>query len=105
MSEFEYKGPDGSPVDKEDYKKWANIYNFPQIFNESKTAGAVFIEDSEELKESEDGFFYPDYQHNNATDMTKEEFFNYEKNQEKSKEIIEKFATEKNKEFLEMIGE
>lgn len=46
------------------------------IFNESKTAGAVFIEDSEELKESEDGFFYPDYQHNNATDMTKEEFFN-----------------------------
>lgn len=104
MSEFEYKGPDGSPVDKEDYKKWANIYNFPQIFNESKTAGAVFIEDSEELKESEDGFFYPDYQHNNATDMTKEEFFNYEKNQEKSKEIIEKFATEKNKEYFKEHG-
>lgn len=104
MSEFEYKGPDGSPVDKEDYKKWANMYNFPQVFNKNKTAGAAFIEDSEELKEDEDGFLYPGYQHNNATDMTKEEFFNYEKNQEKSKEIIERYASEKNKEYFESHG-
>lgn len=104
MSEFEYKGPDGSPVDKEDYKKWANMYNFPQVFNKNKTAGAAFIEDSEELKEDEDGFLYPGYQHNNATDMIKEEFFNYEKNQEKSKEIIERYASEKNKEYFESHG-
>ena len=104
MSGFVYRGPDGQPIDKENYERWTKTYRFPEVFNKDKTAGAAFIEDSEELKEDEDGFLYPDHQNNNATDMTKEEFFNYKKNQEKSKEIIEKYSSKKNKEYFESHG-
>lgn len=40
MSEFVYRGPDGQPINKENYEKWIETYDFPQIPDEAKEAGA-----------------------------------------------------------------
>lgn len=97
MSKFEYKGPDGSLIDKENYEKWAATYNPLFAANESKKAGSVFISYQPDEYDHETEEYTEEVNDVHPTDMTKEEFFDFEKNQAKSKEMIEKYGTYEDK--------
>ena len=60
MSEFVYRGPDGQPINKENYEKWAETYDFPQIPDEAKEAGAYLKDKNGNITK---------------IDITKEEFY------------------------------
>ena len=46
MSGFVYRGPDGQPIDKENYEKWTETYDFPRIPDEVKEAGAYLKDEN-----------------------------------------------------------
>ena len=89
QKEFQYKNPLGKPMSKESYENWVLTYDFPEIYNKEGKENPSFIKYNFETlscTESE-GEVYEG--------MTKDEFFDYEKNQEKSKELLKKFGTDK----------
>lgn len=89
QKEFQYKNPLGKPMTKESYDNWVLTYDFPEIYNKEGKENPSFIKYNFETlscTESE-GEVYEG--------MTKDEFFDYEKNQEKSKELLKKFGIDK----------
>lgn len=89
QKEFQYKNPLGEPMSKESYENWVLTYDFPEIYNKEGKENPSFIKYNFETlscTESE-GEVYEG--------MTKDEFFDYEKNQEKSKELLKKFGIDK----------
>lgn len=89
QKEFQYKNPLGKPMSKESYENWVLTYDFPEIYNKEGKENPSFIKYNFETlscTESE-GEVYEG--------MTKDEFFDYEKNQEKSKELLKKFGIDK----------
>lgn len=89
QKEFQYKNPLGKQMSKESYENWVLTYDFPEIYNKEGKENPSFIKYNFETlscTESE-GEVYEG--------MTKDEFFDYEKNQEKSKELLKKFGIDK----------
>lgn len=89
QKEFQYKNPLGKPMSKESYENWVLTYDFPEIYNKEGKENPSFIKYNFETlscTESE-GVVYEG--------MTKDEFFDYEKNQKKSKELLKKFGIDK----------
>lgn len=96
---FQYKNPLGKPMTKEAYKNWVLVYDFPDVYNkEGKTVSFIKYSPREY-----------DFKTLSCTEpkgevyegMTKDEFFDYEKNQGKSKELLKKFGTDKDRDNLE----
>ena len=88
---FLYKNPLGKPMTKENYDNWVMSYDFPEIYNKegnvssfitksySKGWDFITLMSSGSKVEVHDG-------------ITKDDFFDYEENQVKSKELIKNFG-------------
>lgn len=91
QKEFQYKNPLGKPMTKEAYDNWVMTYDFPEIYNKegnvssfitksySKGWDFITLMSSGPKVEVHEG-------------ITKDDFFDYEENQVKSKELIKKFG-------------
>ena len=96
---FQYKNPSGKPMSKESYENWVLTYDFPEIYNKDKKEKGLFVQYTSNKYNWIEEPNVKTYE-----GMEPEYFFDYEKNQKKSKELIKKFGTDKDRENVKRHG-
>lgn len=94
---FQYKNPSGKPMSKESYENWVLTYDFPEIYNKDGKIKSLFVQYT---PSKYNGETYTESKVEIYEGMSKEDFFDYERNQAKSRELLEKFGTDKDRDDL-----
>lgn len=88
---FQYKNPLGKPMTKEAYDNWVMTYDFPEIYNKEGNVSSFIT------KSYSKGWDFITLMSSGSKvevheGITKDDFFDYEENQVKSKELIKNFG-------------